>query len=181
MHFRSGSSSSFCCSGHATAASPRCHREGRNAVQGNERESHRGDARRRHRGRWCTIDVPLAGDGERPLSRRHRVRRVRNRDVVFESVPARVRPAAETVPLRVLSEVHEEQGGAGAAPGQVHVEASARHRDLQVRGHFRVRGGRERQQDLLSEPVSVGQAVFGSQDIVLRRGAVSVLRFDEKR
>lgn len=153
----------FCCSGHAAAAAPRRDREGRHPVQGDAGEGGRVDA-----GRGGRADVPLADDGESgPVPRRDRVRGVRDPDVVLEPVPAGVRAAAEAVPLRVLPEVHQEQGGAGAAPGQVHVEASARHGDISVRGGVGVRGGWEREQDLLSEFVLVGQAVPGSQDALL--------------
>ena len=39
---------------------------------------------------------------------------------------------------------------------------------------------RERKQNLLSEPLFVGQVVSGSQNLVLRCGAFSLLCFDEK-
>lgn len=83
--------------------------------------------------------------------------------------------------MRILPEVCEESSGPHAASGQVSVEAPARHGDIQMRRHIRLRGGRECQQNILPESLPPRQVVPGPQDVVLRCGTVFVLCANEKR
>jgi hypothetical protein len=55
---------------------------------------------------------------------------VRNFDLVLVALPARVRQAAEVVPLRVLLEVHEVETDFEAAHHQMCMEASSRNGNL---------------------------------------------------
>ena len=65
--------------------------------------------------------------------------------------------------------------------GQMRVVSSSSQRDLPVRGPVGVRGGRQRQQDLLSEPLSSREALPRPQDSLLRRGTLPLLRSHQKR
>lgn len=80
---------------------------------------------------------------------------------VFQSFSTGIRPASQALPLRVLLKVHKKQSGPGTTPGQMHLEAPSGHRNIPLPGPVSVRGGWERQQDLLPEPVPVGKVVFG--------------------
>lgn len=59
--------------------------------------------------------------------------------------------------------------------------ASTGRRDLPRRRHLHFRGGRKEEQDLLPESVLDRQDVSRSQDALLRRRAVFVLRHDRGR
>ena len=89
-----------------------------------------------------SIFCPLLFPGRRPpldllepglfgaLSALDPVRPLRDQHVVLLALPARVRPPAEALPLRVLPQVHEVQAHPGTACGEMSVEAPARHGDL---------------------------------------------------
>lgn len=114
------------------ATSPRSYVQRCYVIQRNPREGQRSHFRRfgqrtvqRH------LQLAVANNGcTRTQSCGHRVRQIRDPDLVLEPVSARIRSLTEVVPVRVLLEIHEEQSGSGAASGQVHVAPSAGHGNL---------------------------------------------------
>ena len=48
----------------------------------------------------------------------HRIWQVRDPHVVLLTLPSGVRTAAQTLPVRVLSQVHEEQSNTTQTPGE---------------------------------------------------------------
>mmetsp|Transcript_1159 Transcript_1159/g.4053 ORF Transcript_1159/g.4053 Transcript_1159/m.4053 type:complete len:290 (+) Transcript_1159:649-1518(+) len=109
--------------------------------------------------------------------------------MVLLPLPRRVRLGVQALLLRVLPEVHALQEDSRQAHAQVPSEEAAGEGDLRVdqaalgeaqESGLLPRDRRRQGQAVLPELVPPVQALLGPQDVLLRRGALLVLRFDRE-
>src|SRR3569833_2888443 len=124
----------------------------------------------------CDVEEVQEVVGPGQPDRVHRVWRIRDRYMVRGAVPRRVQQKPGSLHLRVLLEVHELGLRRLAAQAQVPGKAPAGRRDIPLRLHLHFRSRRPQEPSLLPESVTPRQAVPRLKYLVLRRGAVSLLR-----